>query len=80
MTDDHDFQKRLAKLQIQASAVVTIGAILIALGFSSLVVMDINPNGTINSSIWRGIIFVVAGIALMFLHLFSIRNKINELR
>ncbi len=37
MSDDHDFQKRLAKLQIQASAVITIGGILIALGITTIV-------------------------------------------
>jgi len=37
MSDEHNFQKRLAKLQIQASAVITIGGILIAIGLTILV-------------------------------------------
>ena len=80
MIDDHDFQKRLAKLQIQASAVISVGAVLIALGFSS-VEFSINiPDNPDNLSNWRAIIFFFSGTGLMLYHLFNIRNKINELK
>ena len=75
MSDDHDFQKRLARLQIQASAVITIGGILIALGITILVMQiprELYP--------WNGFAFLVIGLALMLYHLFGIRKNIDNLK
>ena len=80
MSDDHDFQKRLAKLQIQASAVITIGAILMALGFSAIAFPTNILNDPPNWYPWKGFIFLWVGMALMLYHLFSIKKKIDELK
>ena len=75
MSDDHDFQKRLAKLQIQASAVITIGGILIAIGFTILVTQiprELYP--------WNGFTFLWIGVVLMLIHLFGIRKNIDNLK
>ncbi len=72
--NERDFQKKLAKLQIQASAVITVGAILIALGVTIIATL---PSSSLYP--WNGFTFLVIGILLMLYHLFSIRNNINEL-
>lgn len=75
MSDDHDFQKRLAKLQIRASAVITIGGILIALGITIIVTQiprELYP--------WNGFALLGVGLALMLYHLFAIRKNIDNLK
>jgi len=80
MTNDHDFQKRLAKLQIQASAVTTIGGILMALGFSAIAFPATIQNYSSIFYPWNGFIFLWIGVAFVLYHLFSIKKKIDELK
>lgn len=75
MSDDHDFQKRLAKLQIQASGVITISAILIALGITILVTQippELYP--------WNGFALLGIGIGFLMWHLLGIRKNIDNLK
>ena len=75
MTDEHDFQKRLAKLQIIASVVTTISAILIAVGITIIVTQiprELYP--------WNGFTLLGVGVALMLYHLFGIRKNIDNLK
>ncbi len=73
------FQKKLAKLQIQASAIITIAAILLAIGFTSWAFLEPVSDDMINWGLIRGLIFVIFGVFLIFYHLLVIRNQINKL-
>ena len=81
MTDAGDkFQKELAKLQIQASAIIAICAVLIALGLSSIEYTIDIQNNPYDLANWRSIIFTVAGIGALLYYLVVIRNDINNLK
>lgn len=94
MCNDHDFDKKLAKIQVYFTALITFGSILIALGISSL---DFSSTLTLDSADkpkeiaqylqqfssakgTLGILYSITGILTIFVSIIICLSKINKLK
>ncbi len=94
MSDDREFQKKLAHLQIGAIAVATFGSVIMAIGISMIVFsMGINLDSIgeesekfqfyqvlVSSYLYSGTVAIFLGLGLVILALYLIRKKIDKLK
>ena len=94
MTDDKEFQKELARLQLGATAAATLGSVIMAIGIS-MIVFSLSVNldsiseesekfqfyqGLVTGYLVSGAGAIFGGLGLTILALYFIRKKIDELK